>query len=183
MCPDDNDNNDSSSCDTYPTVAVDIHSTNVIKYYLLSLGMSIITMIVLKLVWKCSKFVSINCIKTIDELNHEFVERICIKSESEPDPNSGVKVDAKFMSEGILYRNGSRLRRNTGSATSMKSISLTDEQLGTIIVAGSGNASRTDSEMSKTEKGYTLSPPKSPTTNTNIKKIHAFGFVFTFKKE
>lgn len=181
MCPEDNDNNDSDSCDTYPTVAVDIHSTNDIKYYLLSLGMSIITMIVLKLVWKFSKFASINCIKTVDELNHEFVKRICIKSE--PDPNKGVKVDTKFMSEGILYRNGSRLRRNTGSATSMKSISLSDEQIGTIIVAASGNASRTDSEMSKTEKGDTLSPPKSPTSITNIKKIHAFGFVFTFKKE
>lgn len=169
-------NNVSDSCDSVPSVAVDVHSTNDIKYYLLSLAMSIITMLVLKLVWKCSKLVSIGFIKTVDELNKDFVSKIIKSNTNTNATTNNITVDKSLMHDGILYRNGKLLRRNTGSNVSLRSVSLSDE----ISVL---SAARTDSEMSKTEKGVdkeTLtSPPKSPVND----QVRAYGFVITLNNK
>lgn len=184
--------NDDYDCNSLPTMGMDIHtvsSFNDFKYYFLTLGFTILTMLILKVVWKLTKCLSISIVKTADDLSENFFKKVRVKSNTVTDVP---RVDS-FQSnklDAILYRNGNsmntKVRRSQSSTTSLRSISLSNDNDGNDIDTTLNNSNninivRTDSEMSRTEKGPgTVSPPL---TITNERKIHAFGFVFTYKKE
>ena len=192
-----NQENDDYDCNSLPTMGMDIHtvsSFNDFKYYFLTLGFTILTMLILKVVWKLTKIVtkclSITIVQTADDLSENFFKKVRIKSNT----NTGIivpRVDS-FQSnklDAILYRNGNsmntKVRRSQSSTTSLRSISLSNDNDGNDIDTTLNNSNninivRTDSEMSRIEKGSgTVSPPPI----TNERKIHAFGFVFTYHKD
>lgn len=179
--------NDDYDCNSLPTMGMDIHtvsSLNDFKYYFLTLGFTILTMLILKVVWKLTKCLSISIVKTADDLSENFFKKVRVKSNTVTDVP---RVDSFHSNklDAILYRNGNsvntKVRRSQSSTTSLRSISLSNDSNDIDILNNSNNIVRTDSEMSRTEKGTgTVSPPL---TITNERKIHAFGFVFTYKKE
>lgn len=205
MCYDGNDNqdrNDDYDCNSNSSLGMDIHSSDDIKYYLITLALSIITMLVLKFVWNFTKFLSIHIVKTIDDLNYD---RILKRHGRKAKENLIARVDSLRSNEidKILYVNGKSLSRRTrsytGSLTSLKTVSLSNDN-NTITSTSNVDVDRivrTYSEMSSIEKGCESTPisPSSLSPNEKEKekcnrectdenkKMYVFGFVFTYKNQ
>lgn len=217
----ENQEDDAYDSNSYPTVGMDIHTFSDFKYYFMTLGFTILTMLILKLVWKLtksiSKYVSFTIVKTIGDLSNSLKEKISKPSTTSnnklrinTNTNANLTRVDSFQSnklDAILFRNGTKVRRSQSSSTSLKSISLSDDKiimpstdptcstcstmqgpLRTQTQTESQNIVRTDSEMSRTEKGISNTDNvNNGTSNSNAnidyKKIHAFGFVFTYKKD
>lgn len=210
MCSDDNQNQDvDNDCYSDPTMAVAVHSVNDFKYYLLTLGFTILTMLTLKIVWRLTKCLSFNILKTVDDLSIEFKNRSLKQSSTSSTSSTNLKLNSKLVRvdsfqsnklDAILFRNGNNISKRS-SNSSLKSISLDekeDSNNSVNITDIDVKLVRSDSDMSNAEKGFDIA--KAACINTNTKssqsqfqekekekekenKIHVFGFVFTYKKD
>lgn len=205
MCSNDNQNQDvDNDCYSVPTMAVAVHSINDFKYYLLTLGFAILTMLIMKIVWRLTKCLSFNILKTVDDLSIEFKNRSLKQSSTS---STNLKLNSKLVRvdsfqsnklDAILFRNGNNISKRS-SNSSLKSISLDekeDSNSSVNITDIDVTLVRSDSDMSNAEKGFDIAKATCIHTNTKSSqsqfqekekekenKIHVFGFVFTYKKD
>lgn len=214
--------NDFNDCSSNPPVDMGVHTVTDLKYYLITLGFTILTMLILKIVWKFTKCISINLVNKVDDLSSDFFTKtIKSKNNVQTEKSNSMQMQMQMQMkmprvdslqsnklDAILYRNGNALHTTTkvrrsqsqthSSTSSLRSISLTNDEDGKDGKDGStGVIKRTDSEMSRTEKGvlvleslespYNVFEKCEPEMNIDIdniqkRKYHVFGFVFTFNK-
>ena len=198
----ENQEDDAYDCDTLPTVGMDIHTFSDFKYYFMTLGFTIMTMLILKLVWKLtksiSKCVSFTVVKTIDDLSNSLKDKLSQKTERKKleelkNDKAIPRVDS-FQSnklDAILFRNGTKVRRSQSSSTSLKSVSLSDDSTintsGPVPIRTTTDTNigmvRTDSEMSRIEKGVVVTnDADNSNTNIDYKKFTRSGLFLLMKK-
>ncbi len=203
----DQDTDGINDCDYNPAVGMDVHTFNDFKYYLITLGFAIMTMLLLKLSWKLTKCFSITLINTMDDLSHTLQKRISTSKNTSTSTSTSTNTNTNTNTnlprvesfrcnkmDAILYRNGTKVRRSQSSTSSLESIPIYNDGKDDSSIASTNTSipfGRSDSAMSRIEKGVGITSTDTgnaiSTTTTTVSDIkdntiHAFGFVFTYRK-
>ena len=131
-----------------PAMVVDVRTSNDVKFYFISLALTILTMIVCKVVWFTFKNISWKFVESVDDINAWILYKRAQKN--------NVSNRVTFPPADTIHESRSlRIRRSISSNTSLKSISLSNED---------SKIGRSDSSYSNIERGgssnsRTPSPP------------------------
>jgi hypothetical protein len=118
-------------------MVVDVRTTNDVKFYFISLALTILTMIICKVVWFTFKNISWKFVESVDDINAWILYKRSQKN--------NVSNRLTFPPAGTIHESRSlKIRRSISSNTSLKSISLSNED---------SKIGRSDSSYSNIERG------------------------------
>jgi hypothetical protein len=133
-------------------MAVDVRTANDVKFYFISLALTILTMIICKLVWLTFKNISWKFVESVDDINSWILYKRSQKN--------NVSNRVAFPSADTIHESKSlKIRRSISSNTSLKSISLSNED---------SKIGRNDSSYSSIERGGSSSNSRSPSPPSKI---------------
>lgn len=154
---------DSDDRPTDTSMVVDVRTSSDVKYYFISLAVTILTMCIWKTCWFIIKNVSFKFGRSFDEINAWILqnrEKARLQSQDIAVRDNDSNNIKTIMTESS--RKNLKIRNSVSSSTSLRSVSLSDDT--------NRGIARSDSEYSNIEKGGTNSRSPSPPI-VNDKKI------------
>ncbi len=147
--------------DTNPSVAVDVRTTNDLKFYFISLALTIMTMVLCKLIWSLFKSISFKIVNSIDSIDALITYRKAYTSRIKGLEKRSNNVLEKESIAMIPPSVKLKIRRSVSSNTSLRNVSLSSNDNNVITRC----LERSDSDMSRVEKGTNISSSSTTTSS------------------
>lgn len=128
-----------------PAMVVDVRTSNDVKFYFISLALTILTMFICKVVWFTFKNISWKFVESVDDINAWISYKRAQNNNNANIINNINSDQVRFPSISAGHESKSlKIRRSISSNTSLKSISLSNED---------SKIGRSDSSYSNIERG------------------------------